>query len=96
MGSIAKPILIELPKQEVSIFPNPFHEELKVSITSEEKAQVKISIYNMVSSLKYFENTFNVNVGVNLLRLRPNVPTGTYVIKIQIGEKVVLNKIIKD
>jgi hypothetical protein len=96
MGSIAKPILIELPKQEISIFPNPFHEELKVNIKSEEKAQVKISIYNLVSSLKYYENTFNVNVGVNLLRLIPNVPTGTYVIKIQIGDKVVLNKIIKD
>ena len=96
LGTITKPILIELPKQEMSIFPNPFHEELKVNIKSEEKVLVKISIFSMVSSLKYYENTFNVNVGVNMLRLRPNVPTGTYVIKIQMGDKVFLNKIIKD
>jgi hypothetical protein len=96
MGTIANPILIELSKQEVSVFPNPFHDELKVTVNTKEKGQAKITIYNMVSSLTYYENTFNINVGVNTLRLRPNVPTGTYVIKVQIGDKVVLNKIIKD
>ena len=96
MGTIANPILIELSKQEVSVFPNPFHDELKVTVNTKEKGQAKITIYSMVSSLTYYENTFNINVGVNTLRLRPNVPTGTYVIKVQIGDKVVLNKIIKD
>jgi hypothetical protein len=96
MGTIANPILIELSKQEVSVFPNPFHDELKVTVNTKGKGQAKITIYSMVSSLTYYENTFNINVGVNTLRLRPNVPTGTYVIKVQIGDKVVLNKIIKD
>jgi len=96
MGTIANPILIELPKQEISIFPNPFHDQLKVTINSKEKGQAKILIYNLMSSLTYYENTFNINAGVNTLNLLPNVPTGAYVIKIQIGDKVVLNKIIKD
>jgi hypothetical protein len=96
MGSIPNPILIELPNQEVKIFPNPFHDHLKVTINSKEKGQAKIMIYNMMSSIAYYENTFNINAGVNTLKIVPNVLTGAYVIKIQIGDKVVLNKIIKD
>jgi hypothetical protein len=96
LGTIASPILIELPKQEISIFPNPFHDALKVAINSKEKAEAKIIIYNMVTSQTYYANTFNLNFGTNILKLLPNVPTGAYVIKIQIGDNVVINKIIKD
>ena len=96
LGSIASPILIELPKQEISIFPNPFHDALKIAINSKEKAEAKIIIYNMVTSQTCYANTFNLNLGTNILKLLPNVPSGAYVIKVQIGDNVVINKIIKD
>ena len=96
MGSIASPILIELAKQEVNIFPNPFHKELIVEVNSEEKGDAKIIIYNLMSSQKLYENSFHVNVGNNILKLQPNIPTGAYIVKVQIGDKVVSNKIIKD
>ena len=96
MGSIASPILIELPKQEISIFPNPFHEELKLAINSRDKADAVITIYSLVTSQTYYKNIFNLNVGTNIFKLLPIVPTGAYVIKVQIGDQIVLNKIIKD
>jgi hypothetical protein len=96
MGSITSPIVIELPNQEISIYPNPLHDQLKVTINSKEKGQANVLIYNMANSHTYYKNTFNINVGVNTLKLLPNIPTGVYVIKIQMGDKVVLNKIIKD
>jgi len=96
MGTIASPVLIELAKQEVNIFPNPFHKELVVEVNTKEKGDAKIIIYNMTLGQKLYENTFHVNIGNNILKLQPNVPTGAYVIKVQIGDKVVSSKIIKD
>jgi len=96
LGTVASPILIELPKQEISIFPNPFHEELKVAINSKEKGIAKVIIYSLVTSQTYYSHEFSLNFGMNVFKLLPNVPTGAYVIKVQIGEQVVLNKIIKD
>ena len=95
LGSIANPILIELPKQEISIFPNPFHEELKLAIKSKEKAEAVITIYSLVTSQIYYKNIFNLNVGTNIFKLLPIVSSGAYVIKVQIGDQIVLNKIIK-
>ena len=96
MGSIASPILIELPKQEISIFPNPFHEELKLAINSKEKADAIITIYSLVTSQTYYRNKFNLNMGTNIFKLLPVVPSGAYVIKVQIGDQILLNKLIKD
>lgn len=50
----------------------------------------------MMSSKVFYEKTFNVNAGANLLKMQPNIPTGAYVIRVQIGDKVVVNKIIKE
>jgi hypothetical protein len=95
LGTIAKPILIELAKQELSIYPNPFHEELKVVLDSKEKGETKIIIYS-ITGQTLFDKNFDVNAGTNVLMIQPKVPTGTYVMSVQVDGKVTLNKIIKD
>jgi hypothetical protein len=50
----------------------------------------------MTSSQKLYENNFHLNVGHNMLKLQPNVPTGAYIVNVQIGNKVLSYKIIKD
>jgi len=94
-GSIARPIVIELPKNEISIYPNPFQEELKVAINSKEKGEAKVTIYNLATSQTYYNNVFKVNAGANIFKLRPNVPAGAYVVNVKIGELVLFNKVIK-
>jgi hypothetical protein len=95
LGSIARPIVIELPKNEISIYPNPFLDELKVAINSKEKGDARIVIYNMATSQTYYNNVFKINVGANILKLSPIIPVGGYVIRVQIGENIIFNKIIK-
>ncbi len=95
LGSIARPIIIELPKNEISIYPNPFQEELKVAINSKEKGEAKVTIYNLATSQTYYNNVFKVNAGANIFKLRPNVPAGSYVVNVKIGELVHYNKVIK-
>jgi hypothetical protein len=95
LGTIAKPIIIGLTQQELSIYPNPFHDELKIVLESTEKGAAKISIFSMLGQTLYEEN-FNVNAGTNALIIQPNVPTGAYLMRVEIDGKVTLNKIIKD
>jgi Concanavalin A-like lectin/glucanases superfamily/Secretion system C-terminal sorting domain len=95
MGTIAEPILIELGKQELSIYPNPFHDELKVVLNSKEKGETKIIIYSITGQIIY-EKNFDVNAGTNVLKIQPNVPSGAYVMIVQIDGKEIVNKIIKD
>ena len=95
LGTIAKPILIELDNQELSIYPNPFHDELKVVLDSKEKGETKIIIYS-ITGQTLFDKNFDVNAGTNVLMIQPKVPTGTYVMSVQVDGKVTLNKIIKD
>jgi hypothetical protein len=94
-GSIARPIVIELPKNEISIYPNPFQEELKVAINAKEKGEAKVTIYNLATSQTCYSNVFKVNVGANVFKLRPIVPAGAYVVNVKIGELVLFNKVIK-
>jgi hypothetical protein len=96
MGSIAKPVLIELENQDVFVFPNPFQDELKIEVNSPEKAEAKISIYNLASSHTLFEKSFTVVVGSSVLKMQPNIPVGAYLIKVQVGEKIVVKKIMRD
>lgn len=95
LGSIASPILIELPINGINIYPNPFNEELKVAINSMESGKAKIVIYNMVTSKAFYNSDVKVNVGSNIFKLKPHIPAGAYVISIKIGDNIVLNKIIK-
>jgi hypothetical protein len=37
-----------------------------------------------------------VEAGSSVLKMEPNIPTGAYLIKVQIGPKVVVKKIMKD
>jgi hypothetical protein len=96
LGSIAKPVLIELENQDVFVFPNPFQDELKIEVNTPEKGEAKISIYNLASSHTLFEKSFTVEVGSSVLKMQPNIPVGAYLIKVQVGEKVVVKKIMRD
>jgi len=95
LGSITSPIVIELPKNEISIYPNPFKEELKVAINSKEKGDASIVIVSMATGQILYNKVFKINVGSNILKLSPIVPAGAYVINVKIGENVLFNNIIK-
>jgi hypothetical protein len=96
LGSIAKPVLIELEQQDVFIFPNPFQEEFKIEVNTPEKGEAKISIYNLVASHTLFETSFTVDAGSTILKMQPKIPSGSYIIKVQVGDKMVVNKIMKE
>jgi hypothetical protein len=95
LGSVSNPIIIELLKENISISPNPFHNTLEIAIDTEESGNAQITINNMLNQL-VFDGTFEMHSGANVLKINPNITTGIYILRVAIGGKTVVQKIIKN
>jgi hypothetical protein len=95
LGSIADPVLIDLLEEKISIYPNPFYQDLEIAIETKERGDAKVLIYNMLSQV-VFEDTFKINSDAAVLKINPAIPTGVYLLQIQIKGKLITEKIIKN
>ena len=95
LGSISNPILIDLLEEKISVSPNPFHNDLEIAIDSEENGNAKILIHNMLDQLVFIA-AFETQPGSNVIKIHPNLPSGVYIIRVEIANKIVVQKIIKN
>jgi len=82
------------PLEGVSIFPNPVSDELTVSIENiEDKGN--ISVFNitgqLIESVMLSANTSNFRETIDF----SNLPSGVYTVKVQIGNQVATEKVVK-
>ncbi len=78
---------------DITIYPNPVKDILKVDITSDKTDKANISITDISGKLVYSKNSFDITEGLN----NPGINTsdlkaGTYIIKIQLSDDVVVKK----
>ena len=90
----AKPIILEEFLDTISVFPNPFENDLTVKVDALESEVVTIQLYNLMSQL-LFTKKFNVTEGINLLKISPKVATGTYLIQVKMNGNTVISKVVK-
>jgi hypothetical protein len=95
LGSLAEPVIIDFSLEKINVFPNPFHHEFEVTIDSQESGVSRILIYDMLSKIVY-ESSAKTTIGANVIKVQPNIPTGVYILKIQKGDKILYQKIIKN
>jgi hypothetical protein len=83
----------QINEQRIFIYPNPTHGELRIKITGYDLlTQSSIRVYNLKGSLVTTINPLTGNDIVNL----SSSPLGTYVVKIQIGDKISEWKVVKE
>ncbi|SNR71632.1 LamG-like jellyroll fold domain-containing protein [Lutibacter flavus] len=95
LGTVSKPIILEDFSNTISVFPNPFENDLTIKVDAVEGQVVTIQLYNLMSQL-LFTKKFEVTEGVNLLKFSPKVATGTYLLQVKMKESTVISKIIKN
>ncbi|TKB98881.1 LamG-like jellyroll fold domain-containing protein [Pedobacter cryophilus] len=95
LGSIANPVVITLGTEKLSVFPNPFLHNFEIMVNSDKTGEAKIIISNMFSQT-VFENTVKTNLGVNVWKIQPNIPAGSYILSVKMDDKVIYQKIIKN
>ena len=62
-------------------YPNPFTDEIRIEIESESFGINEVAIYDLIGR-KVFAQSCCLNVGYNVIVLRPNIISGIYVVKL--------------
>ncbi len=95
LGTIAKPIILEEISDGVTIYPNPFDNEITLKVNAIQDQIVTIELFSITSQL-LFTKKVNVSSGANNFKIEPNVVSGTYLLQIEMNGKKVINKVIKN
>ena len=79
---------------KVKIFPNPFSEEIKISISLENKNNLSLGIYDLNGRelrSKHFKGIFQADWEVEMM----DFPAGIYLLRITDGRSQLSQKLIK-
>lgn len=78
------------------IFPNPVKEELFITLSPLEKDKAMVTIYNLNGD-KVFQQNFNRVVnGVRIQLSGLRLTAGTYVVKLETGNEILVKKFYKE
>lgn len=77
-----------------SLFPVPYENEFKIEVESPDEKDLWISIYNL-QGMRVYHAFRNLDSGFNLIILKPPIPQGIYLLKMEYPGKVILEKILK-
>ena len=94
LGTIAKPIIIGESIDNVTIYPNPFDNEITIKVNAVKDQVVSIQLYSLTGQMLLDEKQ-DVVSGENLLKIQPRVSTGSYLLQIKINGEKVINKVMK-
>ena len=79
----------------ISIFPNPVDQQLTLNISSDKTDRANVSVFDM-NGREVFARITPLIIGVNNLNIPAvNLPSGTYIVKIQMGGEVIVEKFSK-
>jgi hypothetical protein len=95
LGSILKPIVIEFPEDEISVFPNPFDKDFEIIFKGYDVGDATITVYSMFRQ-KISESTFKVMDEDRRVKIQADVLPGVYILQIQFGDKLITKKLIKN
>ena len=92
--------IISLPHQQkvlsVKTFPNPFGDNITVSITTAQKSDLIIVLTDILGRSVYQWKAKNTEGALILPVSTVNLPSGTYFLKVSDGQSALLRKIVKN
>ena len=91
-------ITAEFPegKQDIDfvVYPNPVIETLNVEVSVERPSQVDGGIYDVIGQLIQPIQVTDLNAGKNVIEVKVDkIPVGTYLIRVQVDEQVMFEKV---
>lgn len=78
----------------VKVYPNPFINEFTAMVFAEKTTNAKIELLDIQANL-IVQYDKKLDAGENAVRIYADVPPGTYVLKLTIGNKVTSTKLVK-
>jgi hypothetical protein len=94
LGTVSKPVILGLPSENMRNYPNPFTTDFTIELNAEKNQNASIRMYTISGQL-VFDKLQPVEIGINKIKIIPNVPDGTYLLQIQMNGQTMLNKVFK-
>jgi hypothetical protein len=83
----------------VSVFPNPFNNDLNVKFSSQKESDIMITITDLLGREVFTKLELNVSAGEHQYNIHPEVNTnfsnGFYVLKVQANQGTFTTKLLK-
>lgn len=95
LGTIKRPIIIEDVIADVTIYPNPFNNEITLKVNANKDQIVSIQLYSLTGQI-VLDKKQNVVRGENVLKIQPKVASGAYLLQIEINGENIVNKVMKN
>ena len=95
LGTISKPIMLEEMTEGVSVYPSPFDNEITIRANAVQDQNISITLYSL-SGKVVLDVKQNVVKGENILKIQPTVPSGVYVLQININGGIITHKVMKN
>jgi len=95
LGTITKPIIIGEIINDVTIYPNPFNNEITIKVNAVKDQIVSIQLYSLTGQI-VLDKKQNVVSGENVLKIQPRVASGAYLLQIEINGEKIVNKVMKN
>jgi hypothetical protein len=95
LGSISKPIVLAEITEGITIYPNPFENEITIEVNAVQDQVVTLELYSLTSQL-LFTKKVAVLSGENKIKIEPSLVSGTYLLKVEMNGKSVINKVVKN
>ncbi|MBQ9470690.1 MAG: S8 family serine peptidase [Bacteroidales bacterium] len=80
--------------QPINVYPNPTREALSMSFPWEHSAQAEVLLCSLMGG-KVLERSLPVSMGQLRLVLPPRLQQGVYLLKVRVGERSFVSKIVK-
>ncbi|MFT6150215.1 MAG: hypothetical protein ACJAUH_002914 [Saprospiraceae bacterium] len=85
-----------IEQYDLSIFPNPFTNQLAVEFDLETSEEVTVELVDIVGRILHSENLGKRTAGENKYFIETEkLAKGAYILKLQIGDKVINQKVLK-
>lgn len=94
-GTVKEPIVLELFSDEIGVFPNPFLNNLTISVNALTRQKATIQLFNVPGQL-VFSQEIQIEAGVNRLHISPKIASGTYLLHVKMKEKTLVSKVVKN
>lgn len=77
------------------VYPNPFSETIMLNLNLNQSTDIDVSIFSVAGQMVYSSTFITQGVGQQQLELRPNIPTGIYVLKIKTKDGQFTKRIVR-
>lgn len=79
---------------ELAVFPNPFNRDFYVNFQLEKEENVQLVLMDIAGAV-WQQHNKKLPAGTQAMRIYADVPAGSYVVKVQTGNKVLSATVIK-